>query len=183
MLTPLLTPIVTAAALNAGLVADAHADVWVEMRTAAITRSSPGLLAQHPPPADLRLPGPPQGPGPDEPLNAPSSHWLRDLELSEAQQDRVFALVHAAMPAQRDAIRARFKAVQALRAMARSEAFDDTRASQLSAELARNDAALALQRARIEAAIWQILTPEQRRRAAETQARGFTPGFAPRPLD
>jgi protein CpxP len=109
-----------------------------------------------------------EGPGPMHhrghgrgPMLPPGVH------LDEAQQDKVFAIVHAQEPRMREQEKAARHAHEALRAMATSGQFDDARASALAQAGAQAMAAMALQRARTDAQINALLTPEQRRQADE----------------
>ncbi len=60
---------------------------------------------------------------------------------------------------------------EALRAMAFSGQFDDARATSLAQAGASAMAAIALQQARADAQIYALLSPEQRRQAAEQRPR------------
>jgi protein CpxP len=109
-----------------------------------------------------------EGPGPMQhrgqghgPMLPPGVH------LDEAQQDKVFAIVHAQEPRMREQEKAARHAHEALRAMATSGQFDDARASALAQAGAQAMAAMALQQARTTAQINALLTPEQRRQADE----------------
>ena len=103
-----------------------------------------------------------QGPGP---------MFLRGVALDEAQQDKVFAIVHAQQPQLREQSKAARHAHEALRAMATSGQFDDAKASALAQTAAKAMAAMALQQARTDAQVYALLTPEQRRQAAERPPR------------
>jgi protein CpxP len=92
---------------------------------------------------------------------------LHGVHLDEAQQDKVFAIVHAQEPQMREYEKAARHAHEALRAMAASGQFDDARASALAQAGGQAMAAMALQRARTDAQINALLTPEQRRQANE----------------
>jgi periplasmic protein CpxP/Spy len=125
-------------------------------------------VAQYMPPAG----GPPMGPraaGPAGPegrgMHGPMR--LRMLGLSEAQEDAVFNLFYAQMPQMREQMKALRKAREALHDAARSDAFDEQKASTLAADIGRITATLQVMRARTEAAVWKLLTPEQRARAAQ----------------
>jgi Spy/CpxP family protein refolding chaperone len=98
-------------------------------------------------------------------LTAPK--FLRGVQLDEAQQDKVFAIMHAQEPLLREQFKAEHHAHEALRALAVSGRFDDARASALAEEASKANAAATLQRARSAAQIYALLTPEQRRKAAE----------------
>jgi protein CpxP len=102
--------------------------------------------------------------------------FLHGVVLDEAQQDKVFAIVHAQEPQMREQGKAARHAHEALRAMATTGQFDDAKAAALSQAGAKAMAAMALQRARTDAQIYALLSPEQRRQAAEHGARR-----APRP--
>ena len=98
--------------------------------------------------------GAPFGPG-------PLGH-LRHLDLSEAQQDKLFAIMHAAAPQQRAQMKAERKAHEALRALGGSPRFDEARANAAARDLGQAIAAGAVLRARIESQVLALLTPAQR---------------------
>ncbi len=100
----------------------------------------------------------------------PESMFLHGVVLDEAQQDKVFAIVHAQEPQMREQGKAARHAHEALRAMATSGRFDDAQASTLAQAGANAMAAIALQRARTDAQVYALLTPEQRRQAAQRDA-------------
>lgn len=106
-----------------------------------------------------------RGQGPEGRGQAPG--FLRGVVLDEAQQDKVFAIVHAQEPQLREQSKAARHAHEALRAMATSGQFDDARAAALAQTAAKAMAAMALQRARTDAQVYALLTPEQRRQASE----------------
>ena len=194
MMNMLLTPL-----LAAVVAADQHADMWAEtvaqaqvfetvQTTAATTHSAPLQLAQaglpgdgRPPPMPMYRPGdgpahmgpahmgPPPGFG-DHPPGPP---FLRGLELTEAQQDKVFEVMHAQAPLLRQRMRELHKAHEELHALSRAERFDEARATAAADASARAAAAIALIHAHSEAAIWQALTPEQRKQAIEMSPRPY----------
>jgi protein CpxP len=106
--------------------------------------------------------------------------FLHRVVLDEAQQDKVFAILHAQAPQMREQAKAARHAHEALRSMANSGQFDDARAAALAQAGANAMAAIALQRARSEAQIYALLSPEQRRQAAQRDAHG-APHPAQRP--
>jgi Spy/CpxP family protein refolding chaperone len=93
-----------------------------------------------------------------------------DLHLSEAQQDKVFAVMHAAEPQRRDHAKAVRKAHEALHALSEADRFDEVKAAAAANALGDALAASALQEARIHAQLQAILTPEQRQQAAKGHA-------------
>lgn len=99
------------------------------------------------------------------------------LNLSEAQRDKLFNIMHAAAPERHEHMKAIRKAHEALAELARSDRFDDARATALSRELGQAVAAEALLHARTEAQALAVLTPEQR----EQLRRRRTPGPQLRP--
>lgn len=128
-----------------------------------------------------RFPGGPRGgdgpsgfgPGPDGPP------FLRGVELSEAQQDKVFAILHGQVPYLREQSRAHEKAERALFALHGAAKFDDAAAVRLAQASAQAMANITLQHLRTEQKVLAVLTPEQRKQVDERNA-GRAPR-APRP--
>jgi Spy/CpxP family protein refolding chaperone len=127
-------------------------------------------------------PIPPQpGPGEHGPMGmergpgGPGMHrrggmpFLHGVQLSETQQDRVFAIMHAQAPAQRELEKKIRAAHEALRGAGASAQFDEARASAQAQALGQAVAAEALLRARTEAQVFAVLTPEQREQAARAR--------------
>lgn len=100
----------------------------------------------------------------------PGLPFLHGVELSEAQQDKVFAITYAAEPSMREQGKAARAAHEALRALAGSAQYDDKKASALAQTIGQSAAAAALQQARIESQVLALLTPEQRKQLADAQA-------------
>lgn len=134
---------------------------------AACLAAAPAVLAQEGPPA------PP--PGPDAPaMERFPAHrhdrdpgpggpgFLRGLDLSEAQQDRVFAIMHAQVPQRRDLDKAERRAREALREQADGASLDERKASAAAQALGQAIAAHELLRLRTRAQLMAVLTPEQR---------------------
>lgn len=90
--------------------------------------------------------------------------FLRGLKLNEAQQDRVFDLLHAQAKAMRDKAKALQTADMALRQAGR---VDDNRLRALVESRAKAWAELTLLRLRSERQILEVLTPEQRHQLEE----------------
>lgn len=99
-------------------------------------------------------------------------HGLHRLDLTEAQQDKLFALEHAAEPQEREWHKAIRHAHDTLRDLGRADRFDDARAAAASRDLGQAVAAQALAQARLHAQVLAVLTPEQRE-----QMRRERPGF------
>lgn len=145
--------------------------------------AAPAVLAQAMPPAEDHDAGPgvEQADGPFEPRDAfppfgPGLHagppFLRGLDLSEAQQDRVFAILHAQAPKRRELEKAERKAGQALGELARAPQLDEARASASAQALGQAIADQELLRLRTDAQIKAVLTPEQRARLDRPRGEG-----------
>jgi len=110
----------------------------------------------------LRPPGPPMGPEEDRP-----PRFLMDLNLTDEQQDKVFAIMHAAAPALRDQSKAVRKARDALHELSQSSQFNEAAAAALAQTQGSAESRLALLRTHLEHQVYSILTADQRRQAAE----------------
>ncbi|TQK11278.1 Spy/CpxP family protein refolding chaperone [Herbaspirillum sp. SJZ107] len=123
------------------------------------------------------LDGPtPAGPPHDDPLHGPGGFGLfgrlHRLHLSEAQQDQLFAIMHAAAPRQRMQAKAERKAHEALRTLGAAPQFDEARANAAARELGQAVADGALLRARLESQVLAVLTPEQRQQLRRERPPG-----------
>lgn len=112
----------------------------------------------------------PDGHGP-APEGGPRFHGGRDsghpghlggLRLSEAQQDKLFAIEHAAAPQRRQQQKAVRRAHEAMREVREAVQFDEARAGAAARELGQAIAAEALLEARLHAQTMAVLSPEQR---------------------
>nr|WP_315257093.1 periplasmic heavy metal sensor [uncultured Duganella sp.] len=108
------------------------------------------------------------GPGPGFGARPP---FFRGVELSEAQQDKVFTILHAEAPYLREQGKAAAKAREALRELASADKYDDAKAAALAKEAASADANIALQHVRTQQKLLAVLTPEQRKQQAEEKPR------------
>lgn len=136
-----------------------------------------------PPPGEQAPRGGPQhdGPGPERgpgmgPAFGPGfgpgrPPFFRGVELTEAQEDKVFAILHAEAPYLREQRKAAGKAREALRALAGADKYDDAKAAALAKEAATADANIALQHVRTQQKLLAVLTPEQRKQQADEQPR------------
>lgn len=96
---------------------------------------------------------------------------LHGLALSEAQQDKVFAILHAQAPQVRQLERTAFKAEQEVRRLGFSAQYDEAKAKSLVDAVAKARGELALLRLRGEHQIYDVLTPEQKRQLSELPSR------------
>jgi len=109
------------------------------------------------------------GPGMDGGKMPP---YLHSLNLSEAQRDKVFEIMHGQAPAMRDKGKAVRHAEEALRALARSPDYSEAKARELSDGAAKAMAEMSLAHLKVERQVYEILTPEQRKKLAEVKASG-----------
>ena len=112
---------------------------------------------------------PPGGPGLPPPI-------LHGLDLTEAQQDKVFTILHAQAPYVREQDKALRKARDTLHALASSAQYDDAKAASAAQAAAQAVSNLELSRVRTEQKLLAVLTAEQRKqveqRAAAMPPRG-----------
>ena len=132
------------------------------------------------PPRPPGPPGPPMGPGfgafdGDREFDRPAP-FLMALRLSEDQQDKVFAITHAAAPALRDQMKAVRKARDELRAMVQAPQFNDGNAAALAQTEGHAESQLALLRTRLEHDVYAVLTPDQRAQVSAHERERPHPG-------
>lgn len=101
--------------------------------------------------------------------------YLRQLDLSEAQRDRVFEIMHGQAPAMRKKVKAARNAEESLRKLVLSAEYTEPKARELSDSAARATADLSLARAKAERQIYDVLTVEQRSQLAKLKAAGKAP--------
>ncbi|CAN7295498.1 periplasmic heavy metal sensor [Pseudoduganella sp. LjRoot289] len=89
--------------------------------------------------------------------------FMHGLALSEAQQDKVFAILHAQAPYLREQGKAFHKAQEALHALGSADKYDDAKAASLSQAAAQAMSNLELQRVRTGQKLLAVLTAEQRK--------------------
>lgn len=94
-------------------------------------------------------------------------HYLHALNLTQAQQDKIFAIKHEQAPVQYAQQKQQREAMQALRALSQADKFDDKKAEQLVDQLAKIEKEKVLSRLKTEAKINEVLTAEQREKARE----------------
>lgn len=109
--------------------------------------------------------GPPHGPGPLGALEPPLPPYLHGLSLSDAQEDKIFDLLHAQAPQVRQLARSLRKSRTQLRELGFSEKYDETAARGLIDAATRAEAELTLLRTRADHEILALLSPEQRSQA------------------
>jgi Spy/CpxP family protein refolding chaperone len=128
------------------------------------------------------------GPGPDHgaphhrwhmPMSAHGGHmgmwgtgtrvppYLHGIDLTEAQQDKIFEIMHNLAPQMREKAKAAHKARQELHELARSQNYDDSKAKSLTDTLARAHADMMLMHIRTDRQILALLTAEQHKQLDE----------------
>lgn len=128
--------------------------------------AAPAVLAQPMPlPHGSMHGGPPFGQmhesdGEPGPFGTPP--FLRDLALSDAQNDRIFTILHSEAPRRRALDIAERKADEALRALAAAPALDQSAASAAAQALGQAIAGQELLRLQTRAQLKAVLTSEQR---------------------
>lgn len=104
-------------------------------------------------------------------MDGPVPPFVHGLELTEAQRDAIFNIMHAQVPLLRDKMKSLHKSQEALHALTLSSQYDETKAKVLAEAVADDMAVLSLLRAQSEHQIYVLLTPEQRKQAAEIKAK------------
>lgn len=104
--------------------------------------------------------------------------YLHGLDLTSAQEDQLFNLNYAQIPAMRDQHKQHRQLMEELRATAQADKFDDAKAQQLADKVAKLEKEQVLARARHDAKVFALLTPEQRNKAREFkfEEHGFRHG-------
>ena len=146
-----------------------------------IAASTPLLVHAAPSPADAGPAasahrGPPGGPGFEHHRRGGAEfgrgpHFLHGIKLTEAQQDKVFDIVHNRAPALRDAMKTAGKSRKELNELVRSGSFKESEARTLADRGAKALAEAEFLKARSDAEILALLTPEQRAEIKTRQER------------
>ena len=100
----------------------------------------------------------------------PGAFFLRGINLSEAQRDKIFAIHHALAPQMYEKSKLVRKSHEELRGMATSPQYDEARVKAAIDAGARAKADLAFLRVRSEHDIFSILTPEQKAQVEKNRA-------------
>lgn len=114
---------------------------------------------------------PPHGMFPAAPPPGAMPPYLHGLELTADQQDRLFALLHAQAPQEREQMKTAVKAREELGRLAAAELFDADRARALAATHAQALAQAALMHAELDAKLRALLTPAQRQQLDDARGK------------
>jgi periplasmic protein CpxP/Spy len=97
---------------------------------------------------------------------------LRGLNLTEAQRDKVFEIMHAQAPVMRDKAKALRKEEDDLRALTVAADYSDAKAKSLADAAAKAMSEMTLARAKVEHQVFEVLSPEQCKQLSEMKAAG-----------
>jgi Spy/CpxP family protein refolding chaperone len=101
---------------------------------------------------------------------------LRRLNLTEAQQDKVFEIMHAQAPVMRGKAKALRKVEGDLRALTAAPDYSEAKARALADSAAKAMSEMTLARAKADRQVFEVLTPEQRKQLAEKKVAGDSLG-------
>jgi len=87
---------------------------------------------------------------------------MRQLDLTEAQQDKMFELRYAMAPQMREEMKTMRAASQSLRDMMQKGEYDEAKVKDLTEQRAQAMSRMAQLRAKNQHEVYQLLTPEQR---------------------
>jgi len=146
---------------------------------AAAAQSRADTPAPEGAPAPTHAGPPPGGPGAGGPAPDGVPPFLRGIDLTEAQRDKIFALTHAQAPAVREQFKALEKAQRDLRTLVFQGPFDEAKAHALAETAGHAQSELAIARARTDAQILQLLTPAQRKQLDEARPEAGGPDGHP----
>jgi protein CpxP len=116
----------------------------------------------------------PAGPG-----DQPTPPFLLGIELSEAQQDAVFDLMHAQAPVERTLEKKAAKALNELHRLGSSDRFNTKQARALADNYAQALAQLVYNQAENDSKLRALLTPEQRQQVDAPRAAHHDMGKGP----
>ncbi len=116
-------------------------------------------------------------------LGLPIPPHLRNLALTDTQQDKIFNLFYPLIPKIREASKQRHALMEDLHKIGNSETLDEKRLKDTTEKLLALEKESIVNRILVENKIYAMLTPEQRAKLAENEAElqnGFKE-FSPEP--
>lgn len=96
-------------------------------------------------------------------------HFLRGINLTDAQKDKIFELKHAEVPKMREHMKARHQLKKEL--MQLSDQYSEEKAKAIANKLATIERDSVLARAHHHQQVLNLLTPEQRKQVAENKEK------------
>lgn len=97
--------------------------------------------------------------------------FMRGLDLTEAQRDKIFEIRHAAAPTLREKGKTVFEARKALREASQAEQFDEAKVRSAAERVAKAQADVTVERLRVKQQVLAVLTPEQRTKLEQAKER------------
>lgn len=97
--------------------------------------------------------------------------FLHGLDLSDAQDDKLFQLMHGQEPYLREQQRTHERAMRTLHEMRHGDKYDDAAAAKAAQAAAQAQANISLLHVRTHQKVLALLTPEQRQQLAERKER------------
>lgn len=103
--------------------------------------------------------------------------YLQGLQLTPAQDDQIFSLTYPQIPAMREEHKQRMQLMDDLRNASQADKFEEAKVQQIANKMGALEKEKIVTRARNDAKIFAILTPEQRVKAREAKMHGPEHGF------
>jgi protein CpxP len=112
-----------------------------------------------------------EGPrGPHGGFGGPGMEF-RGLDLTDAQKAQVKQIMTAERPTMKPLMQQEMQNHQQMTALVRGGSFEEAKAQPIAAQEAQIHSQLAVERAKIDAQIYQLLTPEQKTKLTEREAK------------
>lgn len=90
--------------------------------------------------------------------------YLHHIKLTDEQEDKIFALVHAEIPKARTLKKEQHALRDSLKALTHSEAYSEKKAREIAAELASLEGEKLLSKTILDNKIYNLLTDEQKKK-------------------
>ena len=96
---------------------------------------------------------------------------LHGLDLSDAQKSQVKQIMIAEKPTFKPLMQQEMQNHQQMTALVRSGSFEEAKAQSIAAQEAQIHTQIAVERAKVDAQIYQLLTPDQKTKLADREAK------------
>lgn len=96
---------------------------------------------------------------------------LRGLDLSDAQKTQVKQIMTAEKPTLKPLMQQEMQNHQLMTALVRGGSFEEAKAQTIATQEAQIHTQIAVERAKIDAQVYQLLTPDQKTKLAEREAK------------
>jgi Spy/CpxP family protein refolding chaperone len=145
--------------------ADSRQSAVLDMHDEMMMHMRQGMLLPPPPPGEMMS-------GPHFPNDGELiPPFLRGLDLSELQQDKIFELLYSQEPTVREQHKAVRKATEEMNRLAISDHYSPSEVRTLADKLAKAIADTLVLRTATESQLRALLTPEQHKQADELRSR------------